>query len=55
MNALKLAKFKKRGLDILQDLKDHPEKQELLEKILRDNGFGKLADLALDLKNEFIK
>lgn len=55
MNALKLAKFKKRATDILTRLDKSPELQKKLEECLRSNGFDDIADLALDAKNEFCK
>lgn len=55
MNALKLAKFKKRAMDILKRLEKDPELQKKLESILRNNGFGDIADLAIDAKNEFLE
>lgn len=47
-------KYAKRGNAILKDLQENPEKMKKLEDILRENGFGDIADLAIELKNKYL-
>ena len=53
---LKLDKIKyaAKGMAILNDLKSHPEKMDKLEKLLRDNGFSNVADIAVELRDKYL-
>ena len=47
-------KYVTRGKTILKDLQSDPDKMKRLEAVLRENGFGDIADLAIELKNKYL-
>lgn len=50
MTKMEQAKIMLRVNDIRKDLKDNPEKADKLIKLLEDNGFKDVSNLAKDLR-----
>lgn len=46
ISAVDKIKFMAKGLPILKDLKKNPKKQAALIKLLNDNGYSDIAELA---------
>ena len=47
-------KYVTRGKTILKDLQSDPDKMKRLEAVLRQNGFGDIADLAIELRDKYL-
>lgn len=47
-------KYVTKGKAILKDLQSDPDKMKRLEAVLRESGFGDIADLAIELKAKYL-